>query len=494
MTTVHAQMFIGGRFVDGRSPTRLEVVNPATEDVIGTIVDGDALDVASAADAALAAFETSGWAQAPPAERAGCIRALAGALERRAAEMAVLVTSQNGMPISISKAAHGPRLADYYRYFASLADDLEVETVRIGRGGPSLVRTEPVGVVAAITAWNGPQGLVSWKLGPALAAGCTVVVKPAPETSLDARLLAEAVIEAGIPSGVVNIITGSRDTGSMLVEHPAVSKVAFTGSAVAGREIAAACGGALKRVTLELGGKSAGILLDDVDLDAFRPFVAGACAPLSGQTCRALTRVLAPRTRYEEVVDLVAVTMRETPMGDPMDPTTVFGPLVAKRQRARVEDYIRIGHEEGARLVVGGGRPSHLPVGYYVEPTVFRDVDNRMRIAREEIFGPVLVVIPYEDDDDAVRIANDSEYGLGGGVFTPDEARGTDVARRIHTGSIGVNSSSMPMEAPFGGVKGSGLGRELGPESVHAYLETKTIYGTVDVRSPSDVERAGAPA
>ncbi|HEV7688739.1 MAG TPA: aldehyde dehydrogenase, partial [Acidimicrobiia bacterium] len=453
---VHDRLFIGGHLVEADTSARIPVVNPATEQPFAAIVDADEVAVDRAVQAAHAALRESGWAQLAPSVRAEYLRKLADALERRGDEIARLVTTQNGMPISISAANHGSRLADFYRYFAGLADRLVTEEVRVGSGGYALVRREPVGVCGLIPAWNGPQGLVAWKLGPALAAGCTAVVKPAPETSLDSYLLAEAVVEAGIPNGVVNVITGGRETGRALVRHPLVAKIAFTGSTTAGRDIAAACAASFKRVTLELGGKSAAILLDDVDLEAFVPFVAGACSPNTGQVCRALTRILAPRSRYEEVVAAVADTMSAIPMGDPLDPTVFFGPLVTARQRERVEGYVEVGRREGAKVVTGGGRPARFPVGWYVEPTVFRDVDNRMRVAREEIFGPVLCVIPYDGEDDAVRIANDSEYGLGGGIFTRDAEHGTDVARRITTGTIGVNTANLVIEAPFGGVKQSG--------------------------------------
>ena len=466
-------IFVGGGFEPAHSQRRIAVINPADEQQIGSIPDGDAEDVDRAVRAAREAFEHSGWKELPPAERAVYLRALADCVEKRAEEISVLVTAQNGMPISMSRGGNGVLPAMSYRYFADLAQRLKIEEVRSSN---TIVRREPVGVAGLIVPWNGPQALLAWKLGPALAAGCATVVKPAPETTLDAYLLAEAIIEAGIPAGLVNIVPGGRETGDALVRHPGVDKIAFTGSSAAGKIIAAACGAALKPVTLELGGKSAAILLDDADLEAFRPYIAQVCSPNTGQVCRACTRVLAPRSRYDEVVELVADAMASVPMGDPMDPATVFGPLVAERQRDRVEGYIRLGQEEGAKLVVGGSRPSGLPVGFYVEPTVFRDVDNSMRIAQEEIFGPVLVVIPYDDDDDAVRIANDSDYGLGGFVFTPDLERGTNVARRIESGSVGVNHYAMAMDSPFGGYKQSGLGRELGPESLDAYLRTKAVY------------------
>ncbi|MEV6699521.1 aldehyde dehydrogenase [Streptomyces sp. NPDC051453] len=476
MIIKHDSHYIGGAFVPAGSTNRIPVVNPATEETIASIVDGDAADVDAAVQSAHAA--EADWASTAPTQRAEYLRRLADGYEARADEIAELVTRQNGTPISVSRAMV-QQVPLNYRYFASLAEDLvEEEPVRASVGD-AFVRRTPVGVVGAITPWNGPQPLLAWKIGPALAAGCTTVIKPAPETSLDAFLFAEIATEAGLPAGVVNVVTGGRETGSALVEHPLVRKIAFTGSTAAGKAIAESCGRDLKRVTLELGGKSAAILLEDVDLEAFKPFVATACSPNTGQICRSLTRVLAPRSRYDEVVDAVGSAMAEIPQGDPSDPTNIFGPLVSERQRDRVESYLELGRKEGAKVAVGGGRPAAFPEGYYVEPTVFRDVTNDMRIAREEIFGPVLVVIPYENEEEAIAIANDSEYGLGGGVFSPDRERATEVARRIVTGTIGVNSASFPMEAPFGGVKNSGMGRELGPNSLEPYLELKTIFRSV---------------
>ncbi|MDA3624098.1 aldehyde dehydrogenase [Saccharopolyspora sp. WRP15-2] len=473
MITETESHYIGGGFRVAHSAARIPVINPATEEPFASVVDGDAADIDAAVRAADAAAER--WAATAPAERAEHLRRLADAYEARVDEIAELVTRQNGTPISLSRAMQ-QQVPLNYRYFASLAESMVEEEPLKTSVGDAILQRQPVGVVGAITPWNGPQPLLAWKIGPALAAGCTAVIKPAPETSLDAFLFAEIAADAGIPAGVLNVVTGGRETGSALVEHPLVRKVAFTGSTVAGKAIAAACGQDLKRVTLELGGKSAAILLEDVDLDAFKPFVASACSPNTGQICRSLTRVLAPRSRYDEVVDAVSAAMSEIPMGDPTDPGNLFGPLVSERQRDRVESYLELGRQEGAKAVIGGGRPSALPRGFYVEPTVFRDVTNDMRIARDEIFGPVLVVIPYEDEEEAIAIANDSEYGLGGGVFSPDRERATAVARRVVTGTIGVNSASFPMEAPFGGVKNSGMGRELGPSSLDPYLELKTIF------------------
>jgi betaine-aldehyde dehydrogenase len=342
--------------------------------------------------------------------------------------------------------------------------------------GPALVRREPVGVVGAIVPWNVPLFVTMLKLAPALAAGATVVLKPAPETPLDAVLLAEAIREAELPAGVVNIVPAGREVGEHLVTHPGVDKISFTGSTAAGRRIAALCGERLKRVTLELGGKSAAIILDDADLGSTIAGLLPAAMMNNGQACMAQTRVLASRRRYAEVVEGLVEAVCALPVGDPTAPETFCGPLVAARQRERVESYIRAGREEGAAIAVGGGRPAGLARGWYVEPTVFTRVDNRMRIAREEIFGPVIAVIAYDDETDAVRIANDSDYGLSGTVWTADVDRGLDVARRVRTGTYTVNGFWMEFSAPFGGFKCSGIGRELGPEGLEAYLEPKTIH------------------
>ncbi|MET9327637.1 aldehyde dehydrogenase [Tsukamurella sp. NPDC003166] len=466
-------LYIGGEFRPAHSAGRIELTDPRTEEVFGAVPDGDATDVDAAVRAADAAGP--GWAATAPSERARLLRALSDAFAERADTISSLIVQENGTPISIASAMQA-MVVQNYRYFADLADALQTEEARASQTGDVIISRVPVGVVAAIIPWNGPQPLTAWKIGPALAAGCTVVIKPAPETTLDAMVLAEAAQAAGFPPGVVNVISGGRQTGADLVAHPAVRKVSFTGSTAAGRAIAAQCGADLKRVTLELGGKSAAIVLDDADLAAFAPFVRSACTPNTGQTCRALTRVLAPESRYDEVVDVITKTMVDSPIGDPRDASVFYGPLVNAAQFEKVLGYLEVGKAEGATVALGGGRDTRFERGYYVEPTVFRDVNNDMRIAREEIFGPVVVVIPYGTVDEAVAIANDSDYGLGGGVFSTDKDRATEVARRVVSGTVGVNSASFPMDAPFGGVKASGIGRELGPGALDAYLDTKTIF------------------
>ncbi|GAA3141413.1 aldehyde dehydrogenase [Nonomuraea roseoviolacea] len=469
----YTQLYIGGGWTDPATGAVIEVVSPHTEEVVGRAPEGSPADMDRAVAAAREAFDDGPWPRMSPAERGEALGRLAAAYEARQAEMAETITAEMGCTLAFSQLAQAPMAHAVLSYYAGLGDSLVVESERQGLFAPITVRREPVGVVAAIVPWNTPQFLTMTKMAPALLAGCAVVVKPAPETPLDAQILAELVDEAGLPPGVVGIVPAGRESGEHLVRHPGVDKVAFTGSTAAGRRIGALCAEQLRRCSLELGGKSAAILLDDADLDAYIGWLPLTSFIISGQGCIAQTRVLVRRDRVQEVLDRLSEACRAMRMGDPFDPATELGPLATARQRDKVEGYIRLGQEEGAKLVAGGGRRG-FERGWYVEPTVFLG-DNTMRVAREEIFGPVLVVIPYEDEEDAIRLANDSEYGLGGSVWTRDAERGLAVARRVRTGVCAVNGFLLDPVAPFGGFKASGMGRELGPEGLDGYLEYKSI-------------------
>lgn len=475
MIETHTKLFIDGTWAQPATASTIDVISPHTEAVIARVAEAREADVDRAVAAARAAFDTGPWPRTPAAERGAAMQRLLAALQARSEPLAQAITAEMGSPISFSNMGQVMAANLVLDYFARLAGEYAFEDVRAGMLGPTLVRREAVGVVAAIIPWNVPLFTAMLKLGPALAAGCAVVLKPAPETPLDAVLLAEALVEAEIPAGVVNILPAGREVGEYLVCHPGVDKVSFTGSTAAGRRIASLCGERLKRVTLELGGKSAAIILDDADLDATVAGLLPGMIMNNGQACVAQTRVLASRRRYEETAAALAAALGAVTVGDPAELTTMCGPLVSARQRERVEGYIRAGRDEGARVAVGGGRPASLSHGWYVEPTLFVDVDNRMCIAREEIFGPVIALIAYDDEADALRIANDSDYGLSGTVWTADVDRGLDVARRVRTGTYTVNNFMMEFCAPFGGFKGSGIGRELGPEGLAAYLEPKSI-------------------
>ncbi|MBF0666104.1 MAG: aldehyde dehydrogenase [Brevundimonas sp.] len=400
-----------GTWAAPATSARLQVVSPHSEQVVATVPEGSAADIDAAVAAARRAFDEGPWPRMSPQERIAVLEVFSGLYAARLEEMAALITTEMGSPISFSQLAQAPAPWMQIEAFLAIARDFAWEETRPGAlGADVVVRREPVGVVAAIPPWNVPQFTTLSKVVPALLAGNTVVLKPAPETPLDTYLMAELLAEAGVPAGVVNIVAAGREVGEHLVAHPGVDKVAFTGSTAAGRRIAAVCGEQLKRVSLELGGKSAAIVLDDADLEATMAGLRFVGLMNSGQACVAQTRILAPRSRYDEVVDALAQTVSTMPVGDPEDPATEVGPMVARRQQERVEKYIALGQEEGARLVVGGnGMPAGLDRGWYVRPTVFADVDNRMRIAQEEIFGPVLSVIGYDGVDEAVRLATSTD-------------------------------------------------------------------------------------
>jgi betaine-aldehyde dehydrogenase len=469
------RLFIGGAWQSSSGSDSIPIISPTSEHEIARVAAATPADVDRAVGAARETFDRGEWSGLAAAERAAVLRSMQAAYERRAEELAQVITREMGSPIGFSRAVQVGFTAWVLSYHAELAERYQFETVREGPAGDTIVRREPVGVVAVIVPWNYPQLLAMMKIAPALAAGSVVVLKPAPETALDGLLLGEIAEEAGLPPGVLNIVPGGGEVGEHLVKSAGIDKVAFTGSTAAGRRVGLLCGAAVKRATLELGGKSAAIVLDDADIEN----TIAALAPLAfvnaGQTCTAQTRVLAHRRRYREVVEALAAAAEALAVGDPLDEATELGPLVAERQRKRVEDYIAIGRQEGATIVCGGTRPADQARGWYVSPTVFADVDNRMRIAQEEIFGPVIGVIPYDDDDHAIRLANESDYGLSGSVWTADVNRGIAVARRVRTGQYIVNGAAGSPEAPFGGFKRSGIGREGGPEGLEAYLEIKSI-------------------
>lgn len=470
--------FINGEWslpADGGS---IEVINPATEQPFGRAPDASNADIDNAVAAARRAFDEGPWPSMPAGERAAILRRMGAYLGERGAEISDLIVREMGAPISF--LAHSAQAATMMLdYYAGLGVEVEPAETRKGLTAPYLVRREPVGVVAAIVPWNGPLFLLLAKCAPALAAGCTVVAKPAPETPLDAFALADAALAAGLPPGVLNIVPGGREAGEHLVSHPNVDKVSFTGSTAAGRRIAEICGRSLRRCGLELGGKSAAIALDDADSARLADYaIAMGLGFNSGQACAALTRILVPRNRQVEFVEALSERVKALKVGDPFDPATTVGPMVAKRQQERVEYYIADGCAEGARVAVGGSRKSNQARGWYVAPTLFYDANNAMRIAREEIFGPVGVVIPYDGgDEEALRIANDSAYGLAGAVFSADPARAYAAAKKVRAGTVGVNAFAIDFTAPFGGFKDSGIGRELGREGLAQYHEIKTVPG-----------------
>ncbi|MCB0986895.1 MAG: aldehyde dehydrogenase [Microthrixaceae bacterium] len=470
---VKDRIYIGGQLVEPSGSTTIDVVNPFTEEVAGRVPEATTADVDRAVAAARQAFE-SDWSRMAVAERAEILARASQGIQARMDDLTRLITTEMGSPYSwcmFGQVLAPTMVLDYY---AELGKRFELEETRPGMFGPVVVRKEPVGVAAAVVPWNVPLFVTILKLAPAFLAGCTVVLKPAPETPLSAYDLHEIFEEAGLPAGVLNIVAAGREVGEHLVTHPGVDKVGFTGSTAAGKRIASLCGELLRPCTLELGGKSAAVVLEDADLDLTVQGIIDGGILNNGQACVAQTRILAPRSRYDEVVDALTEAVAGQVVGDPMDPATQVGPLVADRQRDRVLGLIDKGKNEGARITTGGGRPA-LERGFFVDPTVFADVTNDMTIAREEIFGPVLSVIAYEGVDDAVAIANDSPYGLSGSVWSADGEAAAAVARRMDTGTVTVNHFGMAFGAPFGGYKDSGLGRELGPEGVDAYLQKKSI-------------------
>ncbi|MFC9362738.1 aldehyde dehydrogenase [Rhodococcus sp. NPDC057014] len=470
------KLFIGGRWVQPATERTFDVISPATEELVARVPEGVEEDIDAAVNAAREAFDKGPWPRMALEERIAVLRKLSAELAAREADAARLVSAEMGCPITLSTKMQsiGPRLL--LDSFLDLAPAYPWTDTRSSATGSALVTREPVGVVAGIVPWNAPLLITMIKLAPALLAGCTMVIKPSPETPLDAYLLADILDKIGLPAGVVNIVPAQREASEYLVRHRGIDKVSFTGSTAAGRRIASLCGQDLRRVTLELGGKSAAVLLDDADLDAAVAAIRAVSLRNSGQVCSNKTRIVVARSRRDELHDRLVDLIQSMPVGDPFDPATEIGPMVSANQRSRVEGYIDDAKGSGASLLVGGGRPDGLDRGWYVEPTIFADVDPAAKIAQEEIFGPVLTVHTFDTEAEAIDIANNSEYGLNGSVFAADPEHALAVARHIRTGTIEVNGNPAGFSAPMGGFKNSGIGREAGLEGFDAYVELKS-YG-----------------
>jgi aldehyde dehydrogenase (NAD+) len=470
------KLYIDGIWTDPSSSARIDVINCATEELFERVAEAKIADVQRAVAAARMAFDVGPWPRMTHLERATYMRRIADALDKRSDAHARIWTSESGVLFKDS-APRIPGLSDTYRYYADLAATYPFQERHnpTAGGKVALVVREPVGVVAAIVPWNGAPGLITNKVAPALVAGCTIVLKASPEAPGSAYLLAEACEEAGLPGGVLNILTADREVSETLVAHPGIDKVTFTGSTVAGRRIASVCGERIARCTLELGGKSPAIILDDFDVGEAAKAITSRATFLTGQVCWSITRVIVSRRRQDALVEAMAADFKRIQVGDPFDPKSGMGPLALSRQLERVEGYIAKGQAEGCRLVVGGKRPKGLTRGFFIEPTIFGNVDNAATIAQEEIFGPVLSVIGYDSEDQVVSIANDTIYGLNAVVFSNDIDRAYAIARGVRAGTVGHNAIRREPSLPFGGFKQSGLGREGGQEGIVPYTETKVL-------------------
>ena len=472
----YRSVFVGGAWRTASGSEIFEIRSPFTEDVCGSVPVATPDDVEAAVAAARAAFETGPWQSSTPAERATACRRLAEILRGRADELAALMTEESGFSINVSRyyqAAVSPVQLDYY---AALAESQEWERYQRSEFGNTLVILEAVGVTVAIVPWNVPFALAVQKAAPALIAGCPVILKAPPVAPLSCFALAEAVSEAGFPAGVFSLLAAGPRESELLVSHPGVDKVSFTGSTQTGQRIAQICAQSGRRVALELGGKAPAVLLEDADLNLAVAGIVGASVVGSyGQTCTAQSRVLAPRRQYAEIVDRLADALGALRTGDPMDPEVQVGPLISAEHRDRVQHYVSVGQDEGAKLVAGGQRPAAMTRGYFLEPALFASVTPEMKIFQEEIFGPVLTVTPHDGTDDAVALANDSVFGLSATVWGGDEEAALDVARRIRSGTVALNAYTVDLTAPFGGFKQSGIGREMGREGLLEYLEPKSI-------------------
>jgi len=469
------KLYIGGKWVTPSTDRMIDVIAPATEQVFARVAEAMEADMVAAVTAARHAFDHGPWPRMTHGERAGYIRRIARLLDERAPDTALIWPNEMGMTHKIATAS-AARMGGIYDFYAGLADTYPWEEPMPSTvAAQALLVREPVGVVGAIIPWNGPMSLIAYKVAPALVAGCTVVIKASPEAPGHALMMAEIAEAAGLPPGVINVVTADREASEAMVRNPSVDKIAFTGSSAAGKRIASLMGDRIGRYTLELGGKSAAIILDDYDIQSAADALGGAICALTGQVCAALSRVIVPRDRHDEMVEALAARFAKVVVGDPFDPVSDMGPLAMRRQRDRVEHFIGLGRDAGYRIAAGGKRPAHLERGFYVEPTVFSNVDNNAAIAREEIFGPVLAVIPADSETHAIEIANDSPYGLNGAVFTNDVDRAYAAARQVRSGTVGHNGLKTDFGIAFGGFKESGVGREGGVEGLKPYLELKTM-------------------
>lgn len=472
------KFFIGGEWTDPSTDSLIEVISPSSEEQFGQVAEAQEADMKRAIAAARDAFDNGPWPRMSHAERAGYLTKIARKLEEKSPNFAGVWTGQIGTPAAFTSFVT-PLASFHFDYYAALADTFpwveRHEALHSPGSAIGLYAQEPVGVVGAIIPWNGPLGLLAVKLAPALIAGCTVILKNSPQTPGEGLIFAEVCEEIGLPKGVVNVVTADREVSELLVRSPSVDKITFTGSSAAGKRIASICGERIARVTLELGGKSAGVILDDMDLAEAAESVSQTARIMCGQVCSSLTRIVVSKHRHDQFVEALAASFSKVKVGDPYDIATEMGPLAMRQQRDRVEGYIAKGQAEGAKLATGGKRPSHLNRGFFIEPTVFGGVDNNMSIAREEIFGPVVSVIPVENEAEAVRVANDTEFGLNATVFTHDPNRAYEVARQLRAGTVGHNVWRTDFSIAFGGFKQSGIGREGGIEGLRPFLEGKTI-------------------
>ena len=469
------KLYIGGQWVAALSGEVIAIENPATEEIVARVAGAGNADMDRAVAAARDAFDNGPWPTTPPQERMAALMRFIDLLEPRVPELAAAWTAQVGGLASAAPGMHGGAVMGLRGVAAHGANFAFVEKRRGMMIENVVIAHEPVGVVVAIAPWNAPFAILASKVFNALIAGCTVIMKPSPETPLEAYIIAEAADAAGMPAGTVNLVPSNREAADHLIHNTGIDKVTFTGSSAAGCHIASVCGSNMTRATFELGGKSAAIIRDDFPIEAAAQILGNTITVMSGQVCAMLSRAIVPKARHDELAQAIAKVMQGVKIGDPNDPATQLGPLAMKRQLERVEMYIEEGKKSGATLVTGGGRPAHMNKGYYIEPTLFANVDNSSRIAQEEIFGPVLCLIPAEDEEDAIRIANDSEFGLNGSVLTNDAQAAYDIARKVRTGAVAQNGMKLEFSAPFGGFKKSGIGREGGDEAIWNFLETKTI-------------------